>query len=225
MAHLPIHTADEFRGKSRAGLYGDVIQTIDWSAGQVLDTLEELGIDKDTIVIFTSDNGPWLNLPQRMLQGGVLPWHAGSPGHLSGAKHTTLEGGPRVPFIVRWPETIPGGRASAEMGAGMDLYVTLIKAAGGRLPDYPLDGLDLMPFFKGETEKSPRDTFFYFKGNGPPQAVRAGNWKLRTIEGNQLFNLDLDPSERFNRFDEKPELAKALNERLERMTREIRAKQ
>ena len=224
MAHLPIHTTEEFRGKSRAGLFGDVMQTIDWSVGQIVETLRKTGNDKNTIVVFASDNGPWLNLPARMLQEGNLPWHAGLPGHLSGAKHTTLEGGPRTPCIVSWPGHIPPGRASAEMAAGMDLYVTLVNAAGGKLPGYPLDGYDLMPLLKGQTEKSPRDTFLYFKGRGAPQALRAGPWKLRTVDGVQLYNLDIDPSERYNRAEEKPELVEQLTKRMHQMAEELGVK-
>ena len=224
MAHLPIHTTEKFRGKSRAGLFGDVMQTIDWSVGQVVETLRKTGNENNTIVVFASDNGPWLNLPARMLQEGNLPWHAGLPGHLSGAKHTTLEGGPRTPCIVSWPGHIPPGRTSAEMAAGMDLYVTLIEAAGGRLPGYPLDGYDLMPFLKGRTQKSPRDTFLYFKGRGAPQALRAGPWKLRTVDGVQLYNLDIDPSERYNRAEEKPELVEQLTNRMRQMAEELGVK-
>ena len=224
MAHLPLHTREDFQGKSRAGLYGDVIQCIDWSAGRVLDTLAELGLEENTIVIFTSDNGPWLNLPERMLAGGVEPWHVGSPGHLAGAKGSTLEGGPRVPCIVRWPGQIPGGRVSGEMAATLDLYTTLVKAAGGTLPDYALDGHDLMPFLRGEVDKSPRVDFFYHKGSRPPEAVRVGPWKLREVDGTTLYNLDLDPSERFNRADEFPEKVAELRKRMEAFEREIGGK-
>jgi arylsulfatase A-like enzyme len=224
MAHLPIHTTEKFRGHSRAGLYGDVIQTIDWSVGQITKALRQTGNQSNTIVVFASDNGPWLNLPARMLQEGNLPWHAGLPGHLSGAKHTTLEGGPRVPCIVRWPGQIPAGRMLADMAATMDLYVTLGKAAGGKLPDYPLDGYDLMPFLKGETRKSPRDTFLYFTGRGAPQAVRVGPWKLRIVNGIELFNLDIDPSERYNRAEEKPELVEQLTKRMRQLATELGSK-
>jgi len=224
MAHLPIHTTEKFRGKSRAGLFGDVMQTIDWSVGQVVETLRKTGNENNTIVVFASDNGPWLNLPARMLQEGNLPWHAGLPGHLSGAKHTTLEGGPRTPCIISWPGQIPPGRTSAEMAAGMDLYVTLIEAAGGRLPGYPLDGYDLMPLLKGQTQKSPRETFLYFKGRGAPEALRAGPWKLRMVNGVELYNLDIDPSERYNRAEEKPELVEQLTKRMRKMAQEIGVK-
>src|SRR5690606_9257852 len=97
MPHLPIHTTEEFRGKSQAGLYGDVIETIDWSVGQILEALERNGITEDTIVFFASDNGPWLNFPPRMHQEGNELWHVGSPGHLRGAKGGTYDGGACVP--------------------------------------------------------------------------------------------------------------------------------
>ena len=222
MAHLPIHTTEAFRGKSRAGLYGDVIQTIDWSVGQILSTLKRLDLDERTLVIFTSDNGPWLNLPARMLQDGVLPWHAGSPGHLNGAKHTTYEGGPRVPCIVRWPNHIPPGRTSAQMAATMDLYVTLVRAGQGKLPHHKLDGHDMMPFFRGQTEQSPRRDFFYHRGRNAPEAVRVGPWKFNKRNGGELFNLDIDPSERYNRADEKPDLVKQLTDRLNAFTESVK---
>jgi len=221
MAHLPVHTTEAFRGQSRAGLYGDVIQTIDWSVGRILDTLKRLGLDEQTIVVFTSDNGPWLNLPARMLQDGIQPWHAGSPGHLNGAKHTTYEGGPRVPCIVRWPKHIPAGRTSADMAATLDLYVTLVKAGQAELPACTLDGHDLMPFFQGRTQESPRKEFFYFRGRGAPDAVRVGPWKLHKRNSGELFNLEIDPSERYNRAQEKPELVKQLTQHLNTFTQEL----
>jgi arylsulfatase A-like enzyme len=214
MPHLPIDTRADFRGKSAAGLYGDVIETIDWSAGQILDTLAELGLDENTIVVFTSDNGPWLNLPERMLAGGVEPWHAGSPGHLAGAKHTILEGGPRVPCIVRWPSRVPGGRVANGMAATMDLYTTLITAAGGALPA-ECDGHDLLPLLTGQTEDSPREAFFYHRGSNAPKAVRVGPWKLNLEDGATLHHLELDPSERFDRAEEFPELVAELRKKLE----------
>ena len=173
-------------------------------------------------MIFASDNGPWLNLPDRMLQGGVLPWHAGFPGHLRGAKHTTYEGGPRVPCIIRWPGQIKAGRVSAEIATVMDLYVTLVKAGGGKLPDHPVDGHDLSPFLKGRTDSSPSRTYVYYRGGkGPPEGIRVGSWKLRTIEGMELFNLDIDPSERFNRAEERPDLVRELTKRMEETAKKI----
>ena len=221
MPHMPVRTADRFRGRSRAGLYGDVIQTIDWSVGEVMKTLKRTGRDKNTLVIFTSDNGPWLNPPARMLQEGNLLWHAGSPGPLSGHKGTLLEGGVRVPCILRWPGRIEAGQTSAEMAATLDLYATLVTAAGGSLPKHKIDGHDLRPFLFGKTKWSPRKIHFYSKGRGPG-AVREGPWKLHA--DGRLFNLDIDPAERFDRAEEKPEIATSLKAKLEAMKKEISGK-
>ncbi len=212
MPHLPLRTAGRFRGESRGGLYGDVIEAIDWSAGELLRALDETGQMDETIVVFTSDNGPWLNLPDRMLSGGVVPWHAGSPGMLRGAKHTTYEGGVRVPFIVRWPGTVPAGTVSAEIGATVDLYATLVAAAGGALPTGS-DGYDLTAHWAGRTGQSPRREYMYHRGH-QVQGVRSGPWKLRTVDGEELFHLDVDPSERYNVAAEQPEIVAALRERL-----------
>ena len=214
MPHLPLRTAGQFRGESRGGLYGDVIEAIDWSAGEILEALDESGRHDDTIVVFTSDNGPWLNLPNRMLSGGVVPWHAGSPGLLRGAKHTTYEGGVRVPMIVRWPGTVPPGTVTAEMGATLDLYATLIAAGGGDIP-LGSDGHDLAALWAGRTRQSPRLEFIYHRGS-QVQGIRAGPWKLRTIEGEELFHLDVDPSERYNVAGEQPEIVAELQARLDR---------
>ena len=220
MPHLPIHTAESFQGRSRAGLLGDVVETLDWSAGEIVAALRRLGKLDNTIVIFTSDNGPWLNLPPRMLQQGNLPWHAGSPGPFRGAKHTTYEGGVRMPFVIRWPGQTISGRTSPEIAATPDLYVSLVQAGGGELPDHEIDGYDLGSFFKGETQSSPRREFFYHRGR-ELQAVRVGPWKLRQVgDQTELFHLELDPSERYNRADEMPAKVKELSDRLNAMRRE-----
>ena len=213
MPHLPLRTAGRFRGRSRAGLYGDVIEAIDWSVGAILEELEQSGKADETIVIFTSDNGPWLNLPDRMLSGGVEPWHAGSPGPLRGAKHTTYEGGVRVPFIVRWPGTVPAGAVTAEMGATLDVYATLLTAAGAALPE-GCDGHDLAGLWSGKTGQSPRREFLYHRGRSV-QGVRVGPWKLRTVDGDELFQLDLDPSERYNVAADNPQIVAELRRRIE----------
>ena len=213
MPHLPLRTAGRFRGRSRAGLYGDVIEAIDWSVGAILEELEQSGKADETIVIFTSDNGPWLNLPDRMLSGGVEPWHAGSPGPLRGAKHTTYEGGVRVPFIVRWPGTVPAGAVTAEMGATLDVYATLLAAAGVALPE-GCDGHDLTGLWSGKTGQSPRREFLYHRGRSV-QGVRVGPWKLRTVDGDELFQLDLDPSERYNVAADNPQIVAELRRRIE----------
>lgn len=162
MPHLPVRTSDKFKGRSRAGHYGDVIESIDWSVGQVLAALKETGLDENTLVIFTSDNGPLLNLPSRMLQEGNERWHSGSSGLLRGAKATTYEGGPRVPCIVRWPIHIPAGQVHEDMASALDIFSTVIETAGGELPqDRVIDGLNMLPFLRGEAS-SPREEFFYF---------------------------------------------------------------
>ena len=219
MPHLPLRTAGRFRGRSRAGLYGDVIESIDWSAGEILQALVDAGKRDDTIVVFTSDNGPWLNLPDRMLSGGVVPWHAGSPGPLRGAKHTTYEGGVRVPMVVRWPGTVPAGTVTAEMGATLDLYATLIMAGGGEIPEGS-DGHDLTDLWAGRTGQSPRIEFIYHRGSRV-QGIRAGPWKLRTADGDQLFHLDVDPSERYNVASEQPQIVAELRGRLERFRGQV----
>lgn len=216
MPHLPLHTAERFRGSSDAGLYGDVIETIDWSVGQILNLLEKKDLD-NTIVFFASDNGPWLDLPDRwphVLQGGNKQWHAGSPGLLRGGKKTTFEGGHRVPAIISWPGQIPSGRVTDEIAATPDIYRTLIHAAGAEVPDLALDGHNLLPFLKGQTDESPRNRYYYYRGN-TLKAMRRGSWKLR-LTGNQpqLFNLQIDPAERFNRADGKPDLVESLRKQM-----------
>ncbi|MCW9708077.1 sulfatase family protein [Fodinibius salsisoli] len=223
MAHLPIHTTDEFRGKSRGGLYGDVIETLDWSVGQVLDKLDEMGISDNTIVFFASDNGPWLNLPDRMRQEGNLPWHQGSSGLLRGYKHTSYEGGNRVPAMIRWPGQIPPGQVTDQLVAAPDIYRTLLETGGGTLPEHTLDGQNVMNFLKGEEETSPRKEYAYFR-NGNLEAMRMGDWKLRVIEGYpQLFNLQVDPSEEYNRADEKPGIVNNIKNRMQELADEVDA--
>jgi arylsulfatase A-like enzyme len=212
MPHVPIHTFKEMQGRSRAGLYGDVIETIDWSAGEILKTLQSLGIDDNTIVVFTSDNGPWLNMPDRMFEEGkVKPWHAGSAGSLRGWKHQTYEGGMRVPGIVRWPNRVPSDQVSAEVATTLDLYVSLVEAAGGLVPDdRPIDGRNILRLLegKGALEEEP---FFYIRGR-QLQAVRVGRWKLRVAgEGEpELFDLEVDPSERYNLAVQHPKIVTDL---------------
>lgn len=220
MPHLPLHAAQRFRGRSRAGLYGDVIETIDWAAGEVLAALEKTGHRDDTIVVFTSDNGPWLNLPDRMLAEGVQRWHAGTPGLLRGAKHTIYEGGVRVPGIIRWPGVVEPGRVSPDLASTMDVHATLLAAAGASSPELPLDGLDLTAFLRGEAS-SPRNEFFYFHRD-QLKALRLGPWKLK-IDGTgpELYQLELDPSELYNRAAEVPDVVQRLQRRIDEMKKEL----
>lgn len=225
MPHLPISTSKEFLGKSQGGLYGDVIETIDWSVGEIFATLKETGLDDHTIVAFTSDNGPWHNLPDRMKQQGVEEWHTGSTGLLRGAKATTYEGGFRVPAIIRWPGQIAAGQVRTELVTTMDLFATLIPIAGASVPtDRIIDGADFLPLLKGETFQA-RESFFYFK-EATLQAVRKGNWKLRYTEesGFELFDLQNDPSEMYNRADRNPELVQELSDLLLKFGAETKAR-
>ncbi len=233
MPHVPISTGEDFVGRSRGGLYGDVIETIDWSAGRIDDTLGELGLSQNTIMIFTSDNGPWLNMPDRMFQEDIVkPWHAGSPGLLRGAKATTYEGGVRVPALVRWPGHIPSGQVSAEPVTTMDLFATISAISGAELPAEKIyDGVDIQPLLTNGTPVGERD-LFYFNGMRA-EAVRRGPWKLRLpgglegaqysepVEPVQLFNLEIDPSERYNRAKDFPAIVADLRNRLEEGARHV----
>jgi len=220
MPHLPIHTTDRFRGQSDAGLYGDVIETIDWSVGEVLAALDEMGVAENTIVFFASDNGPWLNLPDRMLQEGNKPWHQGTTGPLRGAKATTYEGGTRVPAMIRWPGHVESGRDTDALVASPDVFRTLVEVAGGELPDHPVDGHNLMPFLRGEAEESPRERYYYFRGE--LEAMREGRWKLRVAgDTTQLFNLQNDPAERFNRAGGHPERVREMRAQMEAFAEEV----
>lgn len=224
MPHVPLYASEQFLGSSRTGLYGDVIQTIDWSVGRILETLKELEIDEHTMVIFTSDNGPWMNMPDRKIQGGTELWHAGSSGLLHGSKGSTYEGGMRVPCIIRWPGQIPAGQVSADMACTMDLYSTLIEAAGAQVPqDRVVDGKNILSFLKG-SDTSPRQVFYYWRGK-QLRAVRKGKWKFRlnyrnrrTRESDQLFDLDIDPGENYNMADRHPEIAGEMLEMINEMS-------
>lgn len=221
MVHLPLAVHPEFRGRSRAGPYGDAVEELDWAVGEMVRALRETGQDKNTLVIFTSDNGPWINLPPRMLQAGNLPWHVGSAGALRNAKGSTYEGGPRVPAILCWPDSIPAGRTSADLTSTLDLHATLVRLGTGRPATHPTDGYDLTDFLLGRRADSPRQDFFYFNGR-QLDGLRVGPWKLRLRDGVELFHLDLDPSERHNREKEHPEIVASLKARMEAMTAETR---
>ncbi|HEX6926760.1 MAG TPA: sulfatase [Longimicrobiaceae bacterium] len=237
MPHLPVEPSEDFRGRSRAGRYGDVVEEIDWSVGEILRTLKELGIEQRTIVVYTSDNGPWQNQPPRMLQDGQRPWDVGSAGPLRGAKGSTWEGGVRVPGIVWWPGTIPAGQVSADIVTNMDLFPTLLRLAGGELPEgHRLDGVDILPVLEGQGP-SPRQELFYFLGP-ELQAVRVGRWKLRVVPPAsqagqvsaapqqtsavpELYDLEVDPSERYNMAAEHPDIVSRLMRRMEEFGKEV----
>ena len=166
MPHVPIFASDKFRGKSASGLYGDVVEELDSSVGEVLATLTRLKLDDKTLVIFMSDNGPFLSYGN----------HAGSAGPLREGKLTTFEGGVRVPCIMRWSGKVPAGRTCKELAASIDLLPTIARLTGGKLAENTIDGLDIWPLISGEGQ-TPRNTFYYYAGD-ELQAVRSGLWKL-----------------------------------------------
>ncbi len=225
MPHMPVHASPKFRGKSRGGLYGDVIEMIDWSAGQILKELTDLGLAENTFVVFTSDNGPWSAVPERMVANGNERHHAGTAGLLEGRKATPYEGGHRVPAIIRFPGIIPAGRVAADMATTMDLYMTVMDLAGVSMPeDMTFDGQTLLPFLKGESS-APTQTFYYILGK-KLCAIRNGPWKLminnkgaREIEPSELdsvtlFHLEWDPGERYDFSDKHPEVVEELKQML-----------
>ncbi len=213
MPHIPLYASDAFRGHSPRGLYGDVVEEIDWSVGQVLDALRTNGCDHNTLVIFTSDNGPWLS------QG----LHGGSAGLLRAGKGTTFEGGMRVPTIFRWPGQIPAGSVVTDMGSTLDLMATIASLAGANLPsDRTLDSLDLTGTLL-HGDPSPRQEMFFYT-RGVLHAVRQGPFKMhlftrepvhygrRAIPHNPplLFNVDEDPSEQHDLSKKRPEVIEQL---------------
>ena len=188
MPHLPLAVSDERKGKSAAGLYGDVIEELDWSVGRVMESLEKKGIADNTIIMFVSDNGPWTNKPPRMLQAGIEEWHSGSAGLLRGAKAETYEGGPRVPAIIRWPGKVEPGRVDPGLVGMPDVYRTMLSVGGATLPDLKLDGYDITEFLKDASKQSPRNEYFYILRESI-EAVRSGEleaaarfWKAGTLQ-------------------------------------------
>lgn len=167
MPHVPIFASASFKGTSGRGLYGDVVQELDWSVGKIMAALHQHGLDEKTLVIFSSDNGPFLSYGE----------HAGSAGPLREGKLTTFEGGVRTPCIARWPAHVPAGRVSGEIVCAMDLYVTFARLIEASLPAVKLDGVDVTPLLLGEAGASGRDVLWYYSGE-ELQAVRQGDWKL-----------------------------------------------
>ncbi len=209
--HVPVFASPEFKGQSRRGIYGDAVEEIDWSVGEVINALQKGGIADNTMVFFTSDNGPWL------AQGA----QGGSAGLLREGKGSTWEGGMRVPAIAWWPKHVKSG-VTSDPANGMDLFATALSLAGSNVPiDRPIDGIDLTPLLLDGREL-PRRPFFYYRGD-QLFACRIGQWKAHfdtqdsyaeakreKQEPPLLFNLAHDPSERFNVASENPEVIKEI---------------
>src|SRR5436190_6269155 len=152
MPHVPINASASFKGKSKHGLYGDVMMEIDWSVGEVMKAIQQNGLDNNTLVIFTSDNGPWINFGN----------HAGSTGGLREAKGNSFEGGMRVPCLMRWKGAIPEGLVSNNLSSTLDIFPTVAELLMLKLPDHKIDGLSLVPILKGDVSTPIRKDFYYY---------------------------------------------------------------
>lgn len=168
MVHVPLPVSDKFRGKSEQGLFGDAMQEVDWSVGEVLKALREAGLEENTLVIFTSDNGAWINFGMR----------AGSTGGLRDAKHVTYEGGQRVPCIMKWPAQIPAGWICNQLTSGIDILPTITAIVDGQLPERKIDGVNILPLMQGDKSFKPHDYFYYYDQKNQLDAVRDERFKL-----------------------------------------------
>lgn len=220
MPHVPLHPGDSFAGKSKRGTYGDAVEEIDWSAGQIIETLKKFNLEKNTMVFFTSDNGPWL--PKKE--------NGGSAGLLRGGKGSTWEGG-----IAWWPGAISGGVIETEVAGTMDLYVTALKLAGQDIPnDRAVDGKDISPLLISRSDEVEKKPYFFYPPRNQAQAIRKGSWKLHTkISGKEdmayfgdklplLFNVDVDPSEKYDVSDDNPDIVQELLGELVSHTRSVK---
>jgi len=232
MPHVPLGVSDKYKGKTQYGMYGDVIEEIDWSVGQVLNALKDNGLDKNTLVIFTSDNGPWMNFGT----------HAGSAYPLREGKGTAFEGGVREPCIMRWPGHIPENTTITKMASTIDILPTIAEITGTQLSKNKIDGVSILSLMENQKNANPRNKFYYYYGGGL-RAVRKGKWKLvlphksrsykdmepgkngfpgktNTIEiPLALYDLENDIGEQNNVMEQHPETLKELQElaRLERI--------
>jgi len=215
MPHIPLFVSDEFYIEDVKKAYKATIEQIDSSVGRVLDALKEAGVDKNTLVVFTSDNGPWLS--KKHHGGCALPLRDG--------KFSTYEGGMREPCIMRWPGKIPVGKVCSEVCGTIDLLPTLAKLAGAEVPaDRVIDGRDISPLMEGRPDAgSPHEAYFYYSGNSL-HAVRSGKWKLRRANNNtELYDLENDIGEKTNLADKHPEIVRRLAGLMEEFDRELKA--
>lgn len=227
MPHVPLYVPEDTYDPNPTNAYTCTIEHIDEETGRLLDTLRETGLDKNTYVIFTSDNGPWT----------YLGHHAGSAGPLRGSKGETYEGGMRVPCIIRGPG-VPAGTKCDELATSLDLLPTIASLTGSTLPiDRKIDGIDISRLLADPTAKSPREEFLYYASKGSLEGIREGNWKLRKrpkrrkrgepkIEGPPQFNIELydlskDIGEQNNRAEENPELVETLVKQMEELDAEV----
>lgn len=225
--HVPLFASEAFRGKSERGLYGDVIMEIDWSVGQIMAALKEYGLEEDTVVIFTSDNGPWLAYGNHA--GSALPYREG--------KGTAWEGGHRVPFIMRYPGRLNGGRMIDAPVMAIDLLPTIAALTDSPLPENMIDGKDIWPLLSGATSEGPQEAYFFYYKVNELHGVRYGKWKMyfphnyRTMNGQmpgkdgipgeyryvdmekiELYDVVSDPWEAYNVAQENPDIVRYIGE-------------
>ncbi len=223
MPHVPLAVSNKFKGKSEQGLYGDVMMEVDWSIREVLKTLKQYDLDENTLIIFTSDNGPWYSFGN----------HAGSNGGLREGKATTFEGGQRVPCIMKWKGVIPAGTVCNQLASTIDILPTLAAIAETNLPEKKIDGINILSLLQGKQDANPRKYFLYYFGKNELEAVRDERFKLvfpheyraYLAPGNDgypgkttnrkedlaLFDLRRDPGERIDVKDLYPEVVQKLS--------------
>jgi arylsulfatase A-like enzyme len=224
MVHIPIACSPAFRGKSGVGLFGDVMEEVDWSVGQIMKTLKEAGVDKNTLIVFTSDNGPWLNYGN----------YAGNTAGLREGKGTNFEGGIREPCAMSWPGHIPAGTVCNKIASTIDLLPTIANICNGSLPDHKIDGVNILPLLLNNPSANPRKEFVYYYHQNSLEAIRKGQWKLvfphksKSYKvyppGNDgksgriaevkvpmaLYNLSVDPGETIDVQEQYPDIVKQL---------------
>jgi arylsulfatase A len=235
MVHVPLHVSDKFAGKSQRGLFGDVVMEVDWSVGEIVGAIRRNGLEKRTMVIFTSDNGPWLSYGT----------HAGSAGPLREGKGTSFDGGCREPTLMWWPGTIPAATVCSTPAMTIDLLPTMAHLIGAKLPDHKIDGLNIWPLIQGQPgAKSPHEAYFIYWGQAL-EAVRMGRWKLhfpheyRTLGGRKggtdgkpvayqeakvglsLFDLENDVGETKDVKAEHPEIVAAIEKLADQMREDL----
>jgi arylsulfatase A len=217
--HIPLTPSEKFAGRSEQGAYGDVVMELDWSVGEILRSLKDNGLDEQTLVVFTSDNGPW---------------YQGSSGNLQGRKGSTYEGGVRVPCIARFPGNVPAGQTSMGLSSTMDLLPTLTRLAGDTATQ--VDGIDIWPLLTGEQEYLRREPLLFFD-SWNVQCVRWGPWKLHLSRYNtnawtvdppggrfnlplanpELYHIDNDPGENYDRAPEQKDIVRDLQQQVDRL--------
>lgn len=236
MPHVPLAVSDKFKGKSEQGLFGDVMMEIDWSVGEILRTLREQGLEENTLVILTSDNGPWANYGN----------HAGSTGGLREAKATTFDGGNRIPCIMYWKGKIAAGTTCNKLSSNIDLFPTFAELTGAPLPTRKIDGVSLLPLMEGKKDANPRESFVYYFNRNDLEAVTDGMFKLvfphkyaaygiyapgndgmpgkltlDELKSTELYDLRRDPGERYNVISQHPEVVIKLMKIADEMRDEL----